>query len=235
MQKNGWVTQIGADGLTFGERLKDLIERSGKTAKQVSVETGISQSALSDFQKDYRFRMPDSDTFRTIAKYFDVTYEYLYGDVRASRTENLVDSKRFGFSDTAIEKLLSLDTVMQNKNFKVVEHGKAAKREILNHILSSGQFKKVLMLIEQSIICNINMEARFVNDKVTAGDLINEIGVVEGMQNVVLRNEEAKEYYILQAVDVFRDIVRSITTDCTPEEAYRTEVIDLQKKEIRPR
>ena len=105
MENQNWASRTGADGLTFGERLKDLIVNSGKTAKEIAKETGISSSALSDYQKDpfsrkgKAARAPDSVTFKKLANYFDVTYEYLYGDVSASTRQNLAASEYYGFND----------------------------------------------------------------------------------------------------------------------------------------
>lgn len=105
MENQNWASRTGADRLTFGERLKDLIVNSGKTAKEIAEETGISASALSDYQKDphsrkgKKVRVPDSATFKKLANYFDVTYEYLYGDVSASTHQNLASSEYYGFND----------------------------------------------------------------------------------------------------------------------------------------
>ena len=48
MANKDWLSK-GADGLHFCERLGDLIANNKTTATAVSAETGISQSALSEY------------------------------------------------------------------------------------------------------------------------------------------------------------------------------------------
>lgn len=109
--KSKWTRKQGADGLMFGERLSDLISVSGKTATQIAAETGVSQSALSEYQNDNGARLPDSGTFKTLSNYFGVTYEYMYGDVAASKYENRATSGELGLSDKSIDhfRMMNMD------------------------------------------------------------------------------------------------------------------------------
>lgn len=136
MKKGFWVKQQGKDGLIFGERLKDLIFNSKKTAKEISRETGISESALSDYQKENRNRVPDSDTFKILANYFGVTYDYLYGDVRASKRSNLAASECFGFSDKTASLLKNLNA----KGDSSAEMQLSKMQNLFNAMVENGLF-----------------------------------------------------------------------------------------------
>jgi len=56
------------------KKFADLLEKSNKTSYQVSKETGIAQSVLSDW-KNGRSK-PKFDKLLILAKYFDVPVEY---------------------------------------------------------------------------------------------------------------------------------------------------------------
>ena len=56
------------------EKFAALLEKTNKTAYQVSKETGIAQSVLSDW-KTGRSR-PKADKMKILAKYFAVSIEY---------------------------------------------------------------------------------------------------------------------------------------------------------------
>lgn len=77
--RTDWMKEVGADGKCFEERLDDLIDSSGKTAKEISKATGISESAISDYRNGDRNRAPDSKTILTLAEYFQVSTDYLFG------------------------------------------------------------------------------------------------------------------------------------------------------------
>ena len=76
MANKEWIKK-GADGLTFGERLEDLIKLNKTTATALAKDTGLSQSAISDYlNKD---RAPDCATVYALARHFSVSADYLLG------------------------------------------------------------------------------------------------------------------------------------------------------------
>lgn len=76
MANKEWLKK-GADGLSFGERLGDLITNNKTTATALAKDTGISQSAISDYlNKD---RAPDCATICALARHFSVSADYLLG------------------------------------------------------------------------------------------------------------------------------------------------------------
>ena len=48
MANKEWLTR-GVDGLTFGERLGDLVSSRGINQSQLAEQTGIKQSAISEY------------------------------------------------------------------------------------------------------------------------------------------------------------------------------------------
>ena len=61
----------------FAERLEYLLEEKSLTKHQLSKITGISNSVLCDYCKGKV--QPTADVIITIAKYFDVTTDFLLG------------------------------------------------------------------------------------------------------------------------------------------------------------
>lgn len=88
MANKDWL-KAGADGLEFGERLEDLYRSKGITQSQLAEETGIKQSAISEYVngKNGVSRAPDCATLIALAKYFSVSTDYLLG-LTTTRTTN---------------------------------------------------------------------------------------------------------------------------------------------------
>lgn len=60
------------------EKFAELLDKNNKTAYQVSKDTGIAQSVLSDW-KTGRSK-PKVDKLKILADYFDVSIEYFLED-----------------------------------------------------------------------------------------------------------------------------------------------------------
>ena len=57
------------------EKFAELLEKNNKTAYQVSKETGIPQSVLSDWKRGRS--KPKAEKLKILADYFGVSIEYL--------------------------------------------------------------------------------------------------------------------------------------------------------------
>lgn len=62
------------------EKFAELLEQTNKTAYQVSKDTKIAQSVLSDWKKGKS--KPKVDKLQKIAKYFGVPVNYFLGDIK---------------------------------------------------------------------------------------------------------------------------------------------------------
>ena len=82
MAKKEWLTQ-GIDGLTFGERLGDLISSRGINQSQLAEQTGIKQSAISEYingrKNGAEPRSPDCATIIELSRFFGVSTDFLLG------------------------------------------------------------------------------------------------------------------------------------------------------------
>lgn len=75
--------------MEFGDKLKFLREKNNLSREDLAIALNITYSALSKYETNNRF--PDKDTLLKIAKYFDVSIDYLLGrsDIQNSKTENI--------------------------------------------------------------------------------------------------------------------------------------------------
>ena len=116
MANKDWLSK-GADGLHFCERLGDLIANNKTTATAVSAETGISQSALSEYisgKKDINgnavYRAPDCASLIALSKYFSVSTDYLLGltNVKTSDADVRDIAQQTGLSESNVTLLRNL-------------------------------------------------------------------------------------------------------------------------------
>ena len=67
----------GGECMSFGERLKQLIEENNLTQRQLSRELNMAPTTLSGYANGYR--EPDFLTLTMFADYFQVSVDYLIG------------------------------------------------------------------------------------------------------------------------------------------------------------
>ena len=65
-------------GVKVYEKFQQLLDKTHKTAYQVSKDTGIAQSVLSDWKNNVS--NPKADKLKKLADYFGVTIEYFLKD-----------------------------------------------------------------------------------------------------------------------------------------------------------
>ena len=63
--------------MTFGERLKQLMDDRNLSKRQISKELNIAVTTLNGYANDYR--EPDFLTLTSLAHYFNVSADYLLG------------------------------------------------------------------------------------------------------------------------------------------------------------
>lgn len=108
MANKKWLKK-GADGLSFGERLGDLIANNKTTATALSKDTGLSQSAISDYlNKD---RAPDCATIYALARHFHVSADYLLGLEPIPATDLTVRdiNRKTGLSEENVNRLMEME------------------------------------------------------------------------------------------------------------------------------
>lgn len=80
---------MGVEYTEFG-RLLDLRKQKNKTIAEMAKDTGISASAISNYERG--IRKPDADTLIALAKYFDCSTDYLLGLAEFQSTTALENS-----------------------------------------------------------------------------------------------------------------------------------------------
>ena len=93
---------------TFADRLSDLIDekrKAGKSFKEIAAESGVPTGSLSKYQNDAAEAGVNS--LVKLAKYFDVSTDYLLGitDVSRGNADDMAIEKRLGIKGDTIEKL----------------------------------------------------------------------------------------------------------------------------------
>lgn len=76
--------------LTFSDRLRSLIEERNLTQKQVAIDLNIAPSTMGGYVQGSS--EPDFDTLKRLAKYFDVTTDYLL-DMHTKENDNYLDNE----------------------------------------------------------------------------------------------------------------------------------------------
>lgn len=108
MANKEWIKK-GADGLSFGERLGDLIANNKTNATALAKEAGLQQSAISDYlNKD---RAPDCGTIYALARHFHVSADYLLGLEPIPTTDLTTKDihRKTGLSEENISRLLKAE------------------------------------------------------------------------------------------------------------------------------
>lgn len=59
------------------QRLRDAIKQSGKSHKQIAIETGVSESTISKYMHTDKF--PSFETFGKLCKAIDASADEIYG------------------------------------------------------------------------------------------------------------------------------------------------------------
>ena len=72
--------------MTFGERLKELLEDNDISQRQLANELNIAYSTLNGYINDYR--QPDYQQLISISRYFSVSTDYLLGAVNQPATSS---------------------------------------------------------------------------------------------------------------------------------------------------
>ncbi|MFN4217556.1 MAG: helix-turn-helix domain-containing protein, partial [Brevinematales bacterium] len=93
----------------FGEKLRDIREKKGMTLRQVAERAGVSESLLSQIERNRV--SPAIDTLLTLLEVLDIDMEYLFRDWKRSRPLAYVPSEKrefFEVEGTIYERLASI-------------------------------------------------------------------------------------------------------------------------------
>jgi len=117
--------------LKFSGQLRVLLYKNDVTQTALADGIGVSKQVISKWLAGQS--VPDMIHFQSIAKFFDVPYDYLYGD---EKNEALWDiSPEFG---VAVAKKMKAKKL----SIEDVERRSGLKQSIINHLIKYGKTKK---------------------------------------------------------------------------------------------
>ena len=95
----------------FAKRLRELIETSGVSQAELANVVGVTRQAINSYTLGNT--VPNSDVLTNIAKYFDVSADYLLGltDVKSNDTTVKSICEEIGLSDKSVNLLICLNRI----------------------------------------------------------------------------------------------------------------------------
>ena len=117
----------------FPNRLKELINEQKLTHQALADNIGVSRQIIPLWANGKT--IPTIDNFKRIAEYFDVSYDYLYGDSENRKHENKILVDELGLHDGVIEMF---------RQIRAEGEQLFSKMGVLNNFLRSEYFSKFL-------------------------------------------------------------------------------------------
>ena len=118
----------------IGERLKQLRIKKGLKQQELADMFGLSSGTISFYESEQR--KPDIDFIVAIAKYFDVSTDYLLGLTNAIDKENIDISKVTGLNDFSL-------TILEQS----LKETNNAAAEVIDTVICGGDFLRFVNLI----------------------------------------------------------------------------------------
>ena len=118
----------------IGERLKQLRIKNGLKQQELANIFGLSSGTISFYESEQR--KPDIDFIVAVAKYFDVSTDYLLGLTNATDKENIDISKVTGLNDFSL-------TILEQS----LKETNNAAAEVIDTVICGGDFLRFVNLI----------------------------------------------------------------------------------------
>ena len=147
-----------AEKTAFQKRLIELRKNKGLTQEQLAEKLNISRDSVNSWENAKKERLPAIDKLKLLAKYFDVSVDYLLGRSDYTQIGNKEISEMTGLSDKAINKLRlvcrSDQTITESnkRNLERIENDSSSvspvllkeRMSFLNFLLESKRFINLL-------------------------------------------------------------------------------------------
>ena len=118
----------------IGERLKQLRIKNGLKQQELANMFGLSSGTISFYESEQR--KPDIDFIVAVAKYFDVSTDYLLGLTNATDKENIDISTVTGLNDFSL-------TILEQS----LKETNNAAAEVIDTVICGGDFLRFVNLI----------------------------------------------------------------------------------------
>ena len=177
----------------IGERLKQLRIKKGLKQQELADMFGLSSGTISFYESEQR--KPDIDFIVAIAKYFDVSTDYLLGLTNAIDKENIDISKVTGLNDfslTILEQSLKETNNAAAEGIDTVICGGDFLR--LVNLINDKNEKKPTIDIDWSDICDKKLSDIFDMDIEQRTTILNMLFPMNRFNAYELRELEIEKY-----------------------------------------
>lgn len=212
------------------QRIKKLIERSGKTLRELEEETGISNGTWAMWKNGKK--MPRADSLFELAKYFNVSADWLIGisdkpvaDVLTKEHEKIIAAEVLRLSDKAIDRLTEEPpkfdfnrTVSPEEAERLVQSGevkfrawKDSEMKLLSRMIEDNSLLKIINKIDQysiSIALDTAKRKRYAQTGKREDGMI--IGTLPGGEEKIISTvfsdeAELRQYQATKAVTIYTE------------------------------
>ena len=177
----------------IGERLKQLRIKNGLKQQELADMFGLSSGTISFYESEQR--KPDIDFIVAIAKYFDVSTDYLLGLTNAIDKENIDISKVTGLNDfslTILEQSLKETNNAAAEVIDTVICGGDCLRFV--NLINDKKEKKPTIDIDWSDICDKKLSDIFDMDIEQRTTILNMLFPMNRFNACELRELEIEKY-----------------------------------------
>ncbi len=131
----------------FGGKLRAVRERKNITLKAVAEKAGVSESLVSQIERNKV--SPSIDTLLTLADALDIDYEYLFNDYRQKKKVSIVrfeDRNSLRLNDVTVYQLSKIDSVPEEHAIEafMLEIDKGSEKGDLEYGHSGKEFGLIL-------------------------------------------------------------------------------------------
>jgi len=131
----------------FGGKLRAVRERKSITLKEVAKRAGVSESLVSQIERNKV--SPSIDTLLTISDVLGIDYEYLFSDYRQNQKVTIVragDRTSLVLNDVTLHQLSKTDDVLEEHSIEafLLEIGKGSQKGDLEYGHNGKEFGVIL-------------------------------------------------------------------------------------------
>lgn len=207
----------------FDDRLKKLREEKKMNKKEVAIALNLPYSTYLSYENNDR--EPNSDVLIRIAKYFEVSIDYLLGLSKIRKKDNEYIVNRLRLSEKAIDVLEHFNKI--DDDIKQGNPTYITKMQIINKIVESIFFNQIIQQIhfyclDASYVYNENFkkwdfEYYHLDDKmINAIDIFQKKGltIIDRSDAAVLDKNKIKDFFNMMLDDICEKL-------CNHEDIYQ--------------
>lgn len=168
--------------MIFDERLTELRKAKGINQKECAAELGMTDASKYNKWENGK-NCPDFTTVCQLARYFDVTTDYLLGASDSKKNENDKINKRLGLSDKAITNLTILNAMKSvDKTIDTINtliENEDGWGDDINNIVSNDIGSGVMLFDAITSYLQINASKNSYCGLTKDGDIVKELNALD--------------------------------------------------------